>query len=207
MTNLKLTLTLLSILLSGNCYAKPHDLNLVLINGSYSITEEQSNSMIQLAAQSLGEASVGFRRIRKLRVNDKCVDKLSLAKSHSYFSCQKKALQKFKFSKNKGYIHFIAPPMVQGNFGYVGGYSDARCVRTTSRVHSIGNAINVRMPSGLPGLPLSSLVMAHELGHSSGAGHDNSVSVMHPNAGYHFNQLGYLPWSQASKNQIKGCLK
>lgn len=210
--NLKRQLICLGmVLLAGatNTLAKPHDLNLVLINGQYAISDEEVNQVIQSSAAKLSEAGVGFKRIRKTRVADQCAQLNNLAKRLSYYACQKRALQKKRFNNYRGYTHFIAPPMVEGSFGYVAGVSDARCVARTSRSYSLSNAIAIRLPSGLPGLPLSGLVMTHEIGHSTGAGHDpaSSLTVMNPNAGFLFNQHGDLPWSESTKNQIRKCLK
>lgn len=210
--NLKRQLICLGmVLLAGatNTLAKPHDLNLVLINGQYAISDEEVNQVIQSSAAKLSEAGIGFKRIRRLRLEDKCEALNRLSTKSNYFSCQRKGLQKYKFSKNKGYLHFIVPPMIEGNLGYLGGISESRCVAKTSRSYSISNAIAIRKPSGLPGLPLSGLVMTHEIGHSTGAGHDaaGSLTVMDPNAGAWFNVFGDLPWSQSTKNQIRKCLK
>lgn len=207
-TTLKIFLAA-GVLLPTTSHAKPHDLNLVLITGPYAINDEDVNQVVQLSAAKLSEAGIGFKRIRRLRLADKCEALNHLSTKASYFSCQRKALQKYKFSKNKGYLHFIVPPMIEGTFGYLAGISEGRCVAKTSRSYSISNAIAIRKPSGLPGLPLSGLVMTHEIGHSTGAGHDaaGSLTVMDPNAGAWFNVFGDLPWSQSTKNQIKRCIR
>lgn len=199
--------TLFLLLLLPSLALAQRDLNLVLIDGPYALTDQQVDQVVQNVATKVSDPGIGFRRIRKIRVSDKCSKWLNLANSLTYYNCQKKALQKLKFSKNQGYIHFVAPPMVVGNLGYVGGWSDGKCMRKTTRVHSLGNGISANLATGQDRLGLSSLVMSHELAHSTGALHDpqSTIAVMHPNAGYYFTLLGFLPWSKTSVSAIKKC--
>lgn len=200
---------LLLLLLPFSVQAQTIPVSLVVATGPHSVTCQQGRQMFR-EAQSLFKPlgiNLSLRwfkcipnpRRRPDKITGYGVDDTHWYWDEGYFIKRR--------DKGPNVIHYaIIPPVYYESSYWMAGQSYWGCFgRKVGMSHAmITNAL------GEPRWKHSVTAIAHELAHSIGADHDNSkpVTLMHEAPlPYVTNTLGYLGWSELSKQQLLTCVK
>lgn len=174
---------------------------------------EGANGLTKRQAEAVTRAAVA--KLKQIKVN---VAVVSFRTNRGYFKNPPQLQNKdFEYKKLRGFVwrqmkpaqdsigHVITPPFAEGEARYLLGMAyingcESMNKRDTSISFGVGSAMNAK---NMPRLPHSVTVMAHEVGHTLGADHDEagSCQVMDSNALACSNQSS-LPWSDSSLHDI-----
>lgn len=179
-------------------------INIIQVLGPDAVSKPVAQEIVQAASNKL-ESQLGlryrldiksWRTIRdpypKLVGLDRRDDKLSNLEA---WAIKRRLHSRGRFSL------FILPPLRVNGLGYVAGVA-YRCDLYT-RVLNV-NAVE-RNAYGADRKQHSAIAIAHELGHSLGARHDDASSqIMHPNA-LSWATEPYLGFAAKARKQIRAC--
>ena len=174
---------------------------LLLVAPPYSINEQQGLDITHEALMMIPKKH--RPQLSQFRVlTDPCPGLDNLSNWYKKAECVK--LHIARHYSEKVIYHAILPPIIEpGPKSYIGGLS--RVCQGRPAV-SVSNAIERSLPSNWPRLEASALIIAHELGHTLGAEHDNRYpNVMHESATSLFVAGNTLEWSKKSIREMNRC--
>lgn len=173
---------------------------LLLVAPPYSITPNQA-LMVAQAGLDMIPAKHRPTISQFHAVTDPCPGLDTLGNWYKKEECVK--LHVARNYHEKAIYHAILPAMLDNGRSYIGGLSRTCQYRPA---FSVSNAIERSLRTNEPRLELSALIVAHELGHTLGARHDDRYpNLMHSNAGRLFLDGNKLEWTKKSIRQINRC--
>jgi len=189
------------------CYARPTNLSVVLAKGPYSLTCQQGRQLIRdvQAIYARENIKLNLRRFRCIANPKKSRDRLTgygIDNTHWWWD------EEYFVGKNyrpRWIHHAILPPIQHDNSLWLAGQAYQSCI--SGHKVSTSNATIVSA-LGEPRYRHSVIAAAHEIGHSLGADHDNSLpaTIMHGAALQYVNLWNnWLPISQATLTTIRQC--
>lgn len=194
-----LLLVALMFALATPASARTFHIDIIHVGGFYSMPRQSVIAMFVITRQQFARIGVNIRlrRVSSAPPQGPRVDLKTWMRQGWYWQ------MKLLHQGAKKIYYVVLPPFNDGWKRYIAGQSYICQVRKLPSI-AVGNAQMFNQDAELRYYQ-SAVVMAHELGHSFGAQHDNSNSIMNPAATILPN-VNKLQFSAASAYQISKCV-
>lgn len=184
-------------------------ISIYLISGLGAVQKDQAAQIFQ-EAKAVYASELGINlKLRRLRTRSDLFPKLNgiFDQQQRYNAWKAWLIAHGRLpTKAKHLIYMMVPPMLTSTgIRYIGGLA-VICHKDNLKSIALGNA-EVENSFGAPRLKHSVKIMEHEIGHQSGASHDDSFpNIMHPDPLPYVDSM-QLHFSQKSKQEILTCMK
>lgn len=177
---------------------------LVYVPGPDALSRAKAASVVRVATQQLELSNVKIKRQRILSARD-YASYITPYQQEGLWQNYREYARRRGWSRKGRMVHFVTPPYHYEDQKYFGGVATAGCVNRRGPI-SISTASRYRS-NGMSALGHSVTVAAHEMAHTLGAGHINTLPNLMHSAALQFVRNEYpLPLDERTRRQIRACL-